>query len=91
VPRLDNVYVHHGAIFAGFVAVLVPALSAALVGILSYAELELLADQSAQMQRPVTRAERQLGGFALDLPLATQDLGAEIRRVAEAMLLDIKG
>lgn len=89
-PRLDNV-LYHGAIVAGFVAVLLPALSAGFVGIRSYAELELLADQSAQMQRLLTRTERQLRGLVLDAPLASQDLGAEIWRLAEGMLLDIKG
>jgi hypothetical protein len=89
--RLDNAYMDDGAICAGLIAVLLPALSAAFVGIRSYAELELLADQSAQMQRLLARAEQRLRALALDAPLASQELAAEILLLAEGMLLDIKG
>lgn len=70
---------------------LLPGLSAAFVGIRGYAELELLADQSAQMQRLLIRTESNLRGIDLAAPLASQELGAEILALAEAMLLDIKG
>jgi hypothetical protein len=75
----------------GFVAAVLPALSAAFVGIRGYSELELLADQSAQMRRLMSRAESRIACLALDAPLASQELGAEILTLAEGMLLDIKG
>jgi len=90
-PHRANLELEYGGIAAGFVAVLLPALSAAFMGIRFYAELELLADQSAQMHRLLTEAERRLRGLDLDAPLASQALGAEILRLAEAMLLDVKG
>jgi len=75
----------------GFIAALLPVLSAAFVGIRSYAELELVADQSLRMQRILTHAEAQLRHVALDLPLASQALGTEILLLAEAMLRDVRG
>jgi hypothetical protein len=76
---------------ASMVAAVPPVLSAAFVGIRSYAELELLADQSQQMQRLVVQAKARLRKLDLDAPLASQTLGAEILLLAEGMLLDIKG
>jgi len=70
---------------------LLPGLSAAFVGIRGYAELELLADQSAQMQRLLTGAEARLRSLDLAAPLASQELGLEVLALAEAMLLDLKG
>jgi len=90
-PALNTPPMDATALALGFIAILLPVLSAAFVGIRSYAELELLADQSAQMQRVLARAERRLHGLSLDAPLASQDLGAEILLLAEDMLLDIKG
>jgi hypothetical protein len=81
----------HWMTAAGFVAVILPALSAAFVGIRGYAELELLADQSVQMQRLTAQAESRLRKLQLDAPLASQELGAEILRLAEGMLRDVKG
>jgi hypothetical protein len=80
-----------GLTAAGFVAALLPSLSAAFVGIRSYSELELLADQSLQMQRLTSQAAERLRKLPLDTPLASQELGAEMLLLAEEMLLDIKG
>ncbi len=70
---------------------LLPGMSAAFVGIRGYAELELLADQSAQMQRLMTHAEAMLQHLDLEAPLASEDVGAELLQLAEAMMHDIKG
>jgi hypothetical protein len=75
----------------GFCAALLPILSAAFVGIRGYAELELLADQAAQMQHAMARGDARLHSVTLNVPLASQDLGAELLALAESMLLDIKG
>jgi hypothetical protein len=70
---------------------LLPSFSAAFVGIRGYAELELLADQSAQMRRLMLRTQVLLKNLSLTVPLASQDLGAETLVVSEEMALDIKG
>ncbi len=90
-PAHGNGTLEQGITAAGFVAVILPALSAAFVGIRGYAELELLADQSVQMQRLTAQAESRLQKLQLDAPLASQELGAEILRLAEGMLRDVKG
>jgi hypothetical protein len=79
------------SIFAGFVAALLPALSAAFVGIRGYAELELLADQSLQMRRALTHCSLRLRQLRLDAPLASQELAAEILALTESMLRDVRG
>lgn len=70
---------------------LLPGISAAFVGIRGYAELELLADQSAQMRRLMVHAEAVLKHLDLDAPLASEDIGAELLQLTEAMMHDIKG
>jgi hypothetical protein len=90
-PAHSDGTLEHWITAAGFVAVILPALSAAFVGIRGYAELELLADQSVQMQRLTEQADSRLRKLQLDAPLASQELGAEILRLAEGMLRDVKG
>jgi hypothetical protein len=85
-PGLD-----HYSVLAGFVAALLPALSAAFVGIRGYAELELLADQSLQMRRILAHSAARLDHLRLDIPLASQDLAAEILALAQGMLRDVRG
>ncbi|MDE8349465.1 MAG: hypothetical protein POG74_08285 [Acidocella sp.] len=70
---------------------LLPGMSAAFVGIRGYAELELLADQSAQMQRLLTHAEAMLKHLDLEAPLASEDVGAKLLQLTETMMQDIKG
>ncbi len=78
-------------IAVGLAAALLPAASAAFVGIRSYAELELLAHQSAYMQGVLARARARLDDLDLDAPLASQALGQALLSIAEAMLLDVRG
>ncbi len=70
---------------------LLPGLSAGFVGIRGYAELELVADQSGQMQRTMSNAGAMLRNLDLTAPLASQELGAVTLSLADAMLRDIKG
>lgn len=86
-----QVVLDESTVAIGFMAALLPALSAAFVGVRGYAELELVADQSLQMQRVLAHAAAQLRHLPLDAPLASQELGAEILLLAENMLRDIKG
>lgn len=68
-----------------------PAVSAALLGIRAYAEFELLARQSARMQRVMVEASSEVSALQLNSPLASNTLGAVHASVVTAMLLDIDG
>jgi hypothetical protein len=77
----------------GLLATVLPAFSAAFVGIRAYAELELLAEQSRHMVTSLSRARRRLEGLGLDTqrPFVSQDLAAEATAVATMMLQDLDG
>jgi hypothetical protein len=70
---------------------LLPAASAAIFGIRVYEELEVLAEQSAQMYEALSKAQTRIGRIAVDRSLASQLLGAELFDVAMIMLSDIAG
>ena len=75
----------------GVAAGAVPALSAAFVGVRAYAELEVLAEQSARMETAMVSAARKLWRIDPMRPLASQDLGMEMFEVATLMLQDVEG
>jgi hypothetical protein len=75
----------------GPLCALLPAASAAFVGIRAYAEFELLAHQSARMQATMRAAMADLETLHLDRPLASYELGAALYAVAISMLQDIAG
>jgi hypothetical protein len=77
----------------GSLAVGFAAISAAFVGIRSYAELQLLGEQSHHMLDELQQAKARVERIRKDLPrpLAFQDLGAEAQRVAILMLQDLEG
>jgi hypothetical protein len=79
-----------GPVF-GFLAIGVPAVSAAFVGIKSYAELQLLAEQSHHMELDLELAKARVERLDLGRPLASQDLGGEAEAVAALMLQDLEG
>jgi hypothetical protein len=87
----------HGLILDGLIlalglaAAILPALSAGFVGIRSYAELPILADQSRNMQIAMEAAKDRIQLIEDDEPLASQILGSEIFGVATLMLQDIQG
>jgi hypothetical protein len=87
----------HGLILDGLILVLglaaaiLPALSAGFVGIRSYAELPVLAEQSRSMQIAMQAAKDRIQRIEDDEPLASQILGSEIFGVATLMLQDIQG
>jgi len=78
-------------LFYGFLAIVLPAISAAVVGIRSYAELQLLAEQSHHMTDELKRAKARIQRLNLSRPMAAQDLGAETDAVATLMLQDLEG
>lgn len=75
----------------GVLCSVAPTASATFLGIRAYAEFELLARQSARMQRTMADAARELDALTLDRPLASNDLGNALFGVTTAMLLDIDG
>jgi hypothetical protein len=85
-------HAHHDLILTlGLAAAILPALSAGFVGIRSYAELPILADQSRRMQIEMEAAKGRIQQIEVGEPLASQILGSEIFGVATLMLQDIQG
>jgi hypothetical protein len=82
---------HESLTWFGLAGVALPAFSAAVVGIRAYAELEILAEQSAAMLAELTQAEKQIGELDDAAPLASQTLGVALARVATLMLEDLEG
>jgi hypothetical protein len=78
-------------IILGLMATVLPAVSAALVGIRRYAELELLAEQSKHMIAELERSRERVARLNLRRPLVSQDLGVEAAAVAATMLGDLEG
>lgn len=75
----------------GLAAAILPALAAGFVGIRSYAELPILADQSRRMQIEMEAAKDRIQRIEVGEPLASQMLGSEIFGVATVMLQDVQG
>jgi hypothetical protein len=82
---------HDLIVALGVAAAILPALSAGFVGIRSYAELPILADQSRSMQIAMQAAKERIERIEVGEPLASQILGSEIFGVATLMLRDIQG
>jgi hypothetical protein len=78
------------ALFA-FLATVLPGFSAAFVGIRSYAELQLLAEQSHHMALELEQASRRIERLNPDRVLVSQDIGNEAALVATLMLQDLDG
>lgn len=70
---------------------LLPAAAGAFFGLRAYEELGVLAEQSEQMHETLTRAQARIERIAIDKPLASQALGAELFDVATIMLSDVAG
>jgi hypothetical protein len=75
----------------GLLATILPAFSAAFVGIRAYAEVPLMASQSRHMVAALDAAHRRVTKLNTNRPLASQDLGAEAAEVATLMLQDLEG
>jgi hypothetical protein len=77
----------------GSLVVAFAAVSAAFVGIRSYAELQLLAEQSDHMLDELGQARSRVARIRKDVPrpMAFHDLGAEAQTVAILMLQDLEG
>jgi hypothetical protein len=75
----------------GLLATVLPALTAAAIGVRAYAELELLADQSRRMKTAMVRASQRITKLDLTRPVASQELGVEVLAVTSRMLQDTEG
>jgi len=82
---------HQAVLDLGLAGAIVPALSAALFGVRSYTELEMLAEQSKTMLIALHRARQQLQSLAPAAPLASQALGKELAALAILMLEELDG
>lgn len=79
------------SVLFGWLATVLPALSAAFVGIRAYSELQLLAEQSRHMAGTLADAQRRVERLDPARPLASQDFCAEAADVATLMLQDLDG
>ena len=75
----------------GLLATVLPAFTAASVGIRAYAELQLLAGQSHHMLRDLGLAQARVARLNPGRVLVSQDYGAEAALVATLMLQDLDG
>lgn len=74
-----------------WLAIILPAVSAAALGIRSYAELQLLVEQSRHMEEELLHAKRRMERVNLKRALAAEDIGTETHAVASLMLQDLEG
>lgn len=72
-------------------AVLLAASSTALVGLRAYAEFALLARQSLRMQEVMAEFAAEFDTLDLTLPLASQELGSTLHRLAMSLMLEVRG
>jgi hypothetical protein len=75
----------------GLAGAILPAASAAFVGIRAYAELDMLAEQSETMLAALHRSQARIRDLDADAPLASQALGNALASVATLMLEDLDG
>jgi hypothetical protein len=79
------------ALLIGLLATVLPGISAAFVAIRSYAELQLLAEQSHHMILELHSARLRVSRLNINRALASQDLGAQAAAIATLMLQDLDG
>jgi hypothetical protein len=75
----------------GLMATVLPGVSAAVVGLRSYAEWQMLNEQSHHMILLLEQARARVVRLNLARPSVSQDLGAEALAVANIMLQDLEG
>lgn len=90
-PSAYTDLLHHAVVALGTLAAVLPAASAAFVGIRAYAELELLESQSERMVAVMSEAATRIDSLDLTRPLASQDLAAEIFEISSEMLREVGG
>jgi hypothetical protein len=83
--------IHTHILWLGLAGAILPAFAAMFVGIRAYAELEMLAEQSAETLKVLQDAKREITELDPRAPLASQTLGIALAAVATAMLQDLEG
>ncbi len=83
--------VHEALLWLSLAGAILPAASAAFVGIRAYAELEMLAEQSDTMLKALRQARERIADLDPASPLASQALGSALAAVATLMLEDLEG
>jgi hypothetical protein len=78
-------------VFLGLAGAILPALSAALVGIRASAELEPLAERSDAMLKAMRAAQGRIQQLDCAAPLASQALGNALAPVTALLLEDLEG
>jgi hypothetical protein len=81
----------HWLVGLALAGAILPAVSAAFVGIRAYAELELLAEQSDAMLKAMRAARDRVRELDCATPLASQALGNALAPVTQLMLEDLQG
>ena len=82
---------HDWVVGFGVAAIVLFGISAASVALRSYAELQMLAEQSRHMIAELEHAKARVERLNLQRPLVSQDLGAIAASVAATMLQDLEG
>ncbi len=83
---------HGGAgVLFGLLATVLPALSAAALGLRAHDEMELLASQSHRIQQVLARAWGRIGRLDLTAPPASERLGTVGVQLAELLLEETDG
>jgi hypothetical protein len=91
MTAVQDVAMHECRSWLGFLGAMLPAFSAAFVGIRAYVELEMLAEQSDAMLKERRTAKAQIRQLDPGAALASQTLGVALARVATLMLEDLEG
>jgi hypothetical protein len=82
---------HDSVVVFGVLAIMLFGISAGSVALRSYAELQMLAEQSRHMIAELEHAKARVERLNLQRPLVSQDLGAIAASVAATMLQDLEG
>jgi len=82
---------HGWGLGLGWLTTTLPAIAAAALGLRKYAEMELLAAQSARMIPRLRDAHRRIAAINPATPLASERLGSEALRTARHMLEETTG
>ena len=82
---------HNWVVGFGVLAIVLFGISAASVALRSYAELQMLAEQSRHMIAELEHAKARVKRLNLQRPLVSQDLGVIAASVAATMLQDPEG
>jgi hypothetical protein len=75
----------------GIMSAILPAIAAFSVGVRSYAEFDLMANQSAEMAAYMAEANERWAKINCDAPNASQEMGNLLREICIQMLVDVQG